>query len=94
MPLFEDVKISQDEDGAWHAASIDGIMSVIPEKKTKFPEGKHIFHRNFIKFPMGEHDPAKETRIRVLIGQLDGVKVYLVNNNPPQIIITKQDLNF
>lgn len=94
MPHFEDVKISQDEDGAWHAASLDAIMSVIPDKKSKFPDDKHIFHRNFIKFPMGEHDPTKETRIRVLVGRIDDVRVYLVNINPPQIIMTKQDLNF
>ena len=94
MTLFEDCKVSKDSDGIWHGVSLNGIMSVVPNKPSKFPDDKHIFLRNFIKFPTGEGAEKTERRVRVLIGRLDDVRVYLVKSDPPQIVITNQDLYF
>ncbi len=88
MTLYEDCKASEDEDGTKHLTSAQGILSVLPDGETR------VFMRNFIKMPMGRQDPDKppvQTRHRWLVGELDGVRVYVVGL---KVILTKQDLRF
>lgn len=96
--MYDDFEITE-EDGIVHLHSIDGVISVIPHETQKFdkvpPEvepGKHgIFTRNWIKMPVGENGERREIRGRVVVAELDGVRVYVKGN---QIIMTKQDLYF
>ena len=86
MTLYEDCKITEDEDGTKHATSVQGILSVMPDGETK------VFMRNFIKLAMGTGgDPNRGGRHRVLVGELDGVRVYVIG---AKVILTKQDLYF
>jgi hypothetical protein len=80
--MYDDCKITEDEDGIKHATSIQGILSVLPDGETK------IFMRNFIKMGIGGNPSSKH---RWLVGELDGVRVYVCGN---KITLTKQDLYF
>lgn len=81
MTLYEDCEITQDGDGVKHATSLDGIVSVVPDGETK------LFLRN-AKRPFAEEG---RRHVRVIVGELDGVRVYVLGN---RVIMTKQDLNF
>lgn len=80
--MYDDCKITEDEDGVKHATSIQGVLSVLPDGETK------VFMRNFIKMGFGGKPSGKH---RWLVGELDGVRIY-VNGN--KFILTKQDLYF
>ena len=84
--MYDDVKSTQDEDGTWHMVSVQGVLSVLPDGETR------VFHRNAIKFAVGEGgDPNRGGSYRMLVGELDGVRVYVMGN---KVILTKQDIYF
>lgn len=76
---LEDYVIKQDDEGAWNATSLQRIVTVLPEGDTK------IFMRNGVR-PFA---PGGEQRVRWLVAELDGVRVYVHGNH---ILVTKQDL--
>ncbi len=80
--MYEDCKITEDEDGVKHATSVQGILSVLPDGETK------VFMRNAIKLGFGGNPSGKH---RMLVGELDGVRVYVMGN---KVTLTKQDLYF
>jgi hypothetical protein len=84
--MYDDCKITEDEDGTWNAVSVQGILTVLPDGETR------VFMRNAIKFAVGEGgDPNRGGKHRMLVGQLDDVRVYVCGN---KVILTKQDLYF
>ena len=83
MTLYDDCKYIEDEDGVKHLTSIQGILSVLPDGETK------AFMRNAKK--VGAGNGELRDHIRVLVGELDGVRVYVQGI---RVILTRQDLYF
>jgi hypothetical protein len=82
MTLYEDCKITEDEDGIKHAASVHGVLSVLPDGETR------VFMRNAIKMGIAGGESG---RFRMLVGELDGVRVYVCGD---KVTLTKRDLYF
>ncbi|MDE3036956.1 MAG: hypothetical protein KGJ21_00665 [Pseudomonadota bacterium] len=72
--------LSQDADGARHAASPELAITVLPDGESK------MFHRNAIKKNSAS---GEAVHLRALVAELNGVRVYIMDGH---MIITTQDL--
>jgi len=76
--------LSQDEDGTRHAVGNPISLSVLPDG------GSKVFMRNGVKGALG--GPARE-HTRWLIGELKGVRVYVVPGpDGVSIVMTTKDM--
>ena len=71
--------LDSEEDGTRTAVNPIYSLSILPDEETK------LFKRRFIR-GVGSDNPEY---ITALVGELDGVRIYVIDNN---IIMTKQDL--
>ena len=70
--------ITQDDDGTIYATSLERCLTILPDGPGR------AFNRNFKTY-----SPGNVTHERVLVGELDGVRVYILGND---VIMTKQDM--
>ena len=75
-------KIETQPDGSISAVSDDLQMIVLPDGD----DPPRVFNRNALQKNMRT---GESTHLRVLVGELDGVRVYV---SADQIILTKRDL--
>lgn len=91
----EHCAISREDDGTIHAVSPERCLTILPDAEAR------AFNRNFKKYTP-EHKirdektgkvletvPGIATHDRILVGELDGVRCYIIGND---IIMTKRDL--
>lgn len=86
-PPPKDWQIVTDEDGTVRAVGADLILTVEPSTRAKKPKPGRIWKRNFVKYRI---KGGPQEHIRVLCGELDGVRVYWLDG---QILMTRREFD-